>query len=96
MKILRHSKEPKRQDNLHNESKSVAESHIVEEYQIGNTKIRIADDYCIQSQEEAQKLLGEIAQVAIQAFHSTQKTQTKTEKRKSYGNCEGSEQNHKT
>lgn len=58
----------------------MAEYHIVEDFKIGNTRIRIADDYCLKTEAETQKLLKEIAQTAIRNINSafvTEETKTK-------------------
>jgi len=45
--------------------KDVAETNIVSEYQIGNTKIKIADDYCKgKTAEDVDIILRRIAQNA--------------------------------
>ncbi len=46
--------------------------HVVEEFKIGNTKIKICDDYCVKTQEEIDDILkriAKIAQTAISAAH---------------------------
>lgn len=42
----------------------MAEPHVVREFLIGNTKIRIADDYCVKTAEEVEQILSRIAEQA--------------------------------
>lgn len=38
---------------------------VVKDYRIGNTRIRIADDYCRQDKEEIDRILQNVAQIAV-------------------------------
>ena len=42
----------------------MAEPHVVREFSIGNTKIKIADDYCVKTAEEVEQILSRIAEQA--------------------------------
>lgn len=49
----------------------MAEYHVVEEYKLGNTRIKIADDYCrVKTKEQLDKLLREIADTALRNINS--------------------------
>lgn len=41
-----------------------AETNVVRDFRIGNTRIRIADDYCAQTEEEVERILKSIAERA--------------------------------
>lgn len=42
----------------------MAEPHVVREFSIGNTKVKIADDYCVKTAEEVEQILSRIAEQA--------------------------------
>ncbi len=47
----------------------VENPHIVEDFMIGNTRIRIADDFCRdKTKEDVQKILDHIAEIATNAM----------------------------
>lgn len=49
----------------------MAEYHIVEEYKLGNIRIKIADDYCrVKTKEQLDKLLREIADTVLRNINS--------------------------
>lgn len=45
-----------------------AKAHVVKEFQIGNTRIQIADNYCIKTEEEAEQLLQELSEQVQRYF----------------------------
>lgn len=48
----------------------MAEANIVREFYIGNTRIRIADDYCKKTAAEVEEALHRIAQTAQRHFNA--------------------------
>ena len=49
----------------------VPTGHVVEEFYIGNTKVRICDDYCRdKTPEDVERILRRIAANALRAFQA--------------------------
>ncbi len=47
--------------------------HIVKEFNIGNTKVKIADNYCKdKSKEEVDEILNRIAMIALQDYRANE------------------------
>lgn len=49
--------------------KHMQEPHIVQEFNIGNTRVKIADNYCTdKTPEDVKKVLGKMARTAQEHF----------------------------
>ena len=46
----------------------MAGAHIVRDFSIGNTRIKIADNYCVRNADEVQRILRNIAEQAQRQF----------------------------
>lgn len=47
----------------------IENGNIVKDFKKGNSRIKIADDYCRgKSQQDTQKILDRVAQLALQSF----------------------------
>ncbi len=46
--------------------RSIEEGHVVESFTIGNTKIKICDDYCVKTSEEVQAILDRIGKLVFE------------------------------
>lgn len=65
----------------------VATEHIAKEFNIGNTRVKICDDYCrTKTTEEVEAILKRIAEKAIKplSYAATERTANKTEREVRY------------
>ncbi|MCI8629739.1 MAG: hypothetical protein HFE57_09655 [Firmicutes bacterium] len=46
--------------------------HIVKEFNIGNTKVKIADNYCKDKSKEVDEILNRIAMIALQDYRANE------------------------
>lgn len=56
----------------------MAEANIVREFYIGNTRIRIADNYCMKTAEEVEAALRRIARTAQRHINAAASAGAKT------------------
>lgn len=42
--------------------------HVVESYQIGNTRINVCDDYCVKTQAEIDEILRRVSRIVVDAL----------------------------
>lgn len=48
----------------------MVEAHVVKDFSIGNTRIKIADDYCRRNAAEVERILKRIAEQAQRHFNA--------------------------
>jgi len=44
------------------------EGNIIEEYKLGNTRIKISDKYIVKTEEEANEIIKRLSRIAVEAI----------------------------